>query len=188
MNVNILTVVPSDSFPKLLADKKLANLDLIPLIHSAIKRAISEYLHKKSGVQVGIPLATLSNVTSGRIKLEEVGTGIGDYLPLRTGSTIWELEVKDDIMASIPYQKLLSYNQEFSETPEDLHEELIDMFKDELTLGPLKGEQDVISFIPFIGLNHCRYVAALDSKWETKLLEVPGVKQVKLTSFNHIFN
>ena len=191
MRMNVLAVIPSEHFRSFVDKKKLENLDLLTSLSLNLKKAISVYLERNCGVSVGIPLPTLSKYLGKDLTLDVVGKRIGAVFPVMRGTTIWQLVVPDDLVASIPYSTLMEYNERFMVAEGDALELLTEVFQEELTLGNIDKlddeDDDVVSFIPCIGLDNCKKVVTVESRWDEQIATIPGLQTTKLAVFDDKF-
>lgn len=181
--IKLITVIPRELAIRFIDVKRIDSLDTMPQIHDAIKDAIREAIREYTGYD-NEPIAGLSRFNNTPGELQRVGTSISEYLPTKPGSTLWELYMPEDMVISVNFTDLLSYNKMVLDAPpndEWIITTIIEDFKDKIVPGYSEGE-DVISFIPFIDLNRCKFYALIDQSWGIEELSIPGVEQVKLTN------
>lgn len=185
--VKLITVIPRDLAIEFIDVKRLSSLDTMPQIHPAIKSTIRDAIREYVGYD-NEPIAGLSRFNNTPSELKSVGTSISEYIPTKPGSTLWELNMPEDMVISVSFTDLLTYNSMVAGIPEgdDLSLEItLEDFKGKISIGYVEGE-DVISFIPFIDLNRCKFFALIDQSWGIGDFTVPGVEQIKLTNL-HVF-
>jgi hypothetical protein len=186
--IKLITVIPRDLAIQFIDVKRISNtLDTIPQVDKVLKNAIKECIKENIGYD-NEPIAGLSRYNNTASELKVVGTSISSYIPTKPGSTLWELHMPDDMVMSMPFTELLSYNQQIKEidpSDQDMIDMIVEDFKSRIKLGYVE-EDDVISFIPFIDLKRCKFFALIDQSWSIGDFSVPGVEQVKLTNM-HMF-
>lgn len=182
--VKLITVIPIDLAMQFIDVKRLAEIDTMPQLHPTLKQAIRDSIRENVGYD-SEPIAALSRYNNTPSELKSVGTSISEYIPTKPGSTLWELHMPDDMVISVSFPDLLSYNHILEDADEDMAEMLMEEFKSKIRVGYIE-EEDVISFIPFIDLKRCKFFAQIDQSWGIGDFTVPGVEKVKLTDM-HVF-
>lgn len=182
--IQLIAVIPKTRLKDFVDRKKLESLDSMPMIDPRAKSVIQNFIQNYTGYDK-LPIACLSRFNGNPGSIEKIGTQVGQILTTSTGSTLWELQMPDDMVVSINFSDLMTKSNEFSEaTSEDEIEMLTEDLEDLLVKGYL-ADDDVISFIPFLDYNRCKIAAVIDNSWGTQKLNLPGIEQVKLFNLNN---
>lgn len=182
--LQLTTVLPIELAQEFIHIKRVKDLDTMPHINKHVKRAISQFIKDNIGYDTEQPIAALSRFNNQPGELKTVGTSVADFIPTKSGSTLWQLTMPEDMAVSIAFTDLVTFSNLLdSEDDSDLIESYVEEFMQTIKLGFLDDE-DVISFIPFIDLSRCTFFALVNPSWGIGNFTVPGVEQVKLTSMD----
>jgi hypothetical protein len=182
--IKIMTALTKEQTESFIIKKKIEGFDNMPHIHSRIKDAIRTYMQDNVGYDQ-VPLAALSRYNNSAGEILNVKTAVSDYIPTLAGSVLFELHMPEDMIVSVGAEDLITYTNLIKDSNNDeLIEIYMEEFKDHINLGYLTGEADIVSFIPFIDLNRCKFFAHIDRSWNISELDIPGVEQLRLANMS----
>lgn len=186
--VKILVVMTKKETEDFLAKKRLKGVDTMPHIDMKVKETIRKYISENIGYD-DLPIAGLSKHNGVPSELRVVGASLNEYIPLDpkgAGAVLYELHVPRDLVVSIAYDKLLEYSNLIAATEDDFIKDLyLEEFYDLLQLGYVEdGADEMISFLPFIDMNRCKFFASLTPSWDIDDVNIPGAERVKLNTMN----
>ena len=183
--ISMLTVVPANLAVELSKSHSIKNYNTLQHLSKQILEVVREYMTDNVGYS-DLPMACLSRANfSGDINGE---SSIFNYLPVNSKeSVLFQLEMPDDMIISVPYRDLLNASNEASSCvdPDEL-EFIKECFKENLSLGLSDSDENLIIFIPFLALDKCKFYAKFDEEFETQELNLPGIEKMdvsKLVSF-----
>lgn len=183
-DVSLVAVVPPELLDSFLADKKLEGVDGMPSLSSFVKEGLRRYIQRKVGYD-GNPIACLSNYNGTPPELSKVWKHMDEVLTVRTGSSLWELRMPEDMLVSVDLQDLLTISEEtqgmdYDDEDADLYIEDLESI---LKVGYKEG-QETVSFIPFLDLKKCRVGMVLAEGWSANKLAIPGIRFLDLKTLN----
>lgn len=181
--VQLVAVIPKEIFDKFVQNKRVDSLDTMPQLSANVKAVIREFMSDNVGYDKD-PIACLSKYNGVPTDIQTVGYHVSEILPTKTGSTLWQMQMPEDMVISVGVEDLLSYSHMMRDVEDDFELEILgEDFKNLLSIG-YSESPDVVSFLPFIDLNKCKQFAAIDESWDLSRIEVPGVEKVKLVNMN----
>lgn len=181
--IQLVVVVPKDKYPILVEQKRLDAVDTMPKLHPAAKKVIRDFVKGYTGFEKD-PIACLSRFHGRPGAISHVQLRVREVLTTTPGTTMWELHMPDDMVVSVNFNMLTSISSQMWECEDEM---MLEFMQEDLQEQLVKGyleDDDVVSFIPFIDLKRCRFVAKVDNAWGMENLSVPGVEQVKLFDIN----
>jgi hypothetical protein len=182
--VKLIVAVEEEKARALISECRLSDLDTMPSLHHKIKDIIRECIADNIGYN-NTPIAGLSRYNGEPSDLKTVGTNLNEFLPINpnNGSTVlFELQMPQDMVVSVSYEKLLFYSNHVRNAIDDDDASLyLEEFSEGLQLGYSESEdEEMISFIPFIDLKRCKFYARINPSWDISDFNVPGVEQIRL--------
>jgi hypothetical protein len=184
--IELVTVLSEELTKKFTHEKQYRDIDGLPDLNKHIKRAVSRFIADNVGYETNIPIAAISRYNSLPGNIPSIGLSAGDILQMKAGSALWQLIMPEDMAVSVAYEDLQAYSNilnryEAQKASEETIEMAIDEFMDTMSVGYLERD-DVISFIPFIDLQRCKFFARIDQSWGLGGFSIPGVEELKLSS------
>lgn len=184
--VNMYTVVPIELAAALKEKKKVKDYNTLPQLNSNILDVVREFMTDNVGFS-DLPMACLS-VSKKVARMDS--TELFHYLPANNKSNVlFQLQMPNDMIVTVSYDELLNASQSANEAEgDDFELELIkEEFKENLFLGEcdyLDMDDEVISFIPFLAYDYCKFYAKFDENFETGEFDIPGIEKISLAKLS----
>lgn len=179
----MITIVPRDKAQEFITTGRIGNYNTIPQVNKELIQVIKSFIHKNVGYD-NLPVACLSKAEGVEGSLSEIGIGVNDYIPVSSSTILFELQMPEDMVVSVPFEDLLNVSAELNKCKEDWEKEIfLEEFTDKLAKGIVPGE-NIISFIPFIDLKRCKFFAMINENWGVDNLNIPGLKEIKLNNLS----
>lgn len=184
--VNMYTVVPIELAAALKEKKKVKDYNTLPQLNSNILDVVREFMTDNVGFS-DLPMACLS-VSKKVVRMDS--TELFHYLPANNKSNVlFQLQMPNDMIVTVSYDELLNASQSANEAEgDDFELELIkEEFKENLFLGEcdyLDMDDEVISFIPFLAYDYCKFYAKFDENFETGEFDIPGIEKISLAKLS----
>lgn len=184
--VNMYTVVPIELAAALKEKKKVKDYNTLPQLNSNILDVVREFMTDNVGFS-DLPMACLS-VSKKVARMDS--TELFHYLPANNKSNVlFQLQMPNDMIVTVSYDELLNASQSANEAGGDNFElELIkEEFKESLFLGECDYsdmDNEVISFIPFLAYDYCKFYAKFDENFETGEFDIPGIEKISLAKLS----
>lgn len=158
-NVTMLTIVPNRYARDFKEKGRISNFSTLPQIHPKAMEVIRNFVKDNVGYD-NLPLASLKCATAGSLD----GVDLQEYLSMNAhDSVLYQLEIPEDMIVSIDYDSLLRYSDNMKNSFDNfqlLMEQ--EMLTEELFIGIADDSEGMISFIPFLDYNRCKFYAKLD--------------------------
>ena len=132
-----------------------------------------------------LPLASLKCATTGSL----AGVEFSDYLSVNSkDSVLFQLEIPEDMIVSINYDTLLRCSSNMKNAVDSFQIEMEkDLLESELTVGIADDSDGIISFIPFLDYDKCKFFARLDTNFRvtqgSNFTKKDTIRLKELTSF-----
>ena len=162
--VTMLTIVPSKYAKDFKEKGRISNFSTLPQIHPAALDVIRNFVSENIGYD-DLPLASLKCAVTGSL----AGVDFNEYL-------------------SVNYDALLKYSGNMKHATDEFQMAMErDMLESELFVGIADDSEGIISFIPFLDYNRCKFFARLDTNFKvernTDVGRSTGIRLKELTSF-----
>ena len=180
----VLTIVPMSIAQNLSDTSRVQNFNSLPQLSEEALGIISDYVTETVGYS-NLPIACLAQPEGG------YDTSFTDYLPVNSkDSVLFSLEMPNDMIVSVDYTELLDISKELhEETDVEEKEYLKDSLKDALFLGIGENRKNIISFIPFLDYNRCKFYATFSSNFAAdKKFKIPGLTEMNLRELKYFNN
>ena len=179
----IITIIPKSLVKDLTEKKKIEEHNSLPQISKTILYWVKEFMEDNVGYS-NLPMAGISG-----FHLDD-SEDVLHVIPGKLDESIMLLlSVPDDMIISIPYSKLLDYSDKVVELEKGnsialdiLHDE----FLEELEVGDVDANQEIVSFIPFLDYSRCTCYALLNENFQIENYTIDGLPQrpfKQITSF-----
>lgn len=182
--VTVLTVVPTRLVADLESKKRVKDYNTLPQLNADVLETIRAFVSDRIGYG-DLPMACLGQPkgTNGKIT-----TNFMEYIPANSkDSVLFVLEMPDDMIVSVDYKVLLDTSAMFNQADREEIPILKEDFTEHLILGMDDGNDNSISFIPFLDYSRCKFYATMDPTFSVNsTFSIPGLEQInmrELTSF-----
>lgn len=188
--VNMYTVVPIELAADLKEKKKVKDYNTLPQINPEILDEVREFMTDNVGFS-DLPMACLS--LSKKVARMDT-TELFHYLPANNkDSVLFQLQMPNDMIVTVSFDELLRASKEADEAAGDEFELDIvkEEFRDSLSLGECcysDSDDEMISFIPFLDYNYCKFYAKFDENFETGEFDIPGIEKISLARLSAFIN
>lgn len=188
--ITMLTAIPTNLVMELQHKRRLEEYNTIPQLCPEALSVIKEFMTDNVGY-AKLPIACLTepNAKLG-IAAEVDGQEFSAVIPANyKESILFQLEMPDDMVVSITYSDLINLSTAMREAKDpDLQELLREQLWDKLYVGVPDTAEDgeaLVSFIPFLDYDKCKFCAKFDSDFGTGSMSATGssVRLKELTSF-----
>lgn len=182
----MLTIVPLKYVKNFKDVGRIGNFNTLPQIHERAMGTIRNFVSENIGYD-DLPLASLKCAQIGSLD----GINFEDYLLVNSNdSVIFQLEIPDDMIVSVEYDKLLECSRNMFNCTDEFELDLeAEDLENSLILGIGDDSEGLISFIPFLDYNRCKFFAKLskDFRAERGTLDnnISKIKLKKLSSFQN---
>ena len=182
--VTMLTIVPSKYAKDFKEKGRIGNFSTLPQIHPAALDVIRNFVSENIGYD-DLPLASLKCAVTGSL----AGVDFNEYLSVNSrDSVLFQLEIPEDMIVSVNYDALLKYSGNMKHATDEFQMAMErDMLESELFVGIADDSEGIISFIPFLDYNRCKFFARLDTNFKvernTDVGRSTGIRLKELTSF-----
>jgi hypothetical protein len=185
--VKVIVVLDYEQTREFISTKKMDGVDTLPEMHPRIKNCVKQFIADNTGYD-NVPIAGLSQYNGNPGELKKIdGANVNEFFPLRSNNVLWELHMPDDMACSVSFADLLNYSRFVEEAEDEFEiEGYLEDFNSKISLGyPKDSDEDMLSFIPFIDLNKCKFYGLVSQTWGiSEGLNVPGVEQVPMKTLN----
>lgn len=185
--VKMLTVVPTTLAVQLMQKKRITDYNTLPQVNKDIMRVIKEIMAQRVGYE-NLPMACLSGIPNST---EISGENVLSILPMNSqNSVIFQLEMPEDMILSIPFSTLLDISNQANEINDPQSSEfdfLCQDLEDNMVLGYDASLDDPISFVPFLALDKCKCLVQITDEIKDEDLHMDAVTETSLralTSFS----
>ena len=185
-NITMLTIVPYKYARDFKEKGRISDFSTLPQIHEKTMQVIRDFIEENVGYD-NLPLASLRCVKTGSLE----GVDFEEYLNANSNeSVLFQLEIPEDMIVSIDYDVLLECSNDMfhamDEMDLDFSEETL---RSNLILGINDDSDGIISFIPFLDYDKCKFFAKLskDFKAEKNMLK-DSSKQIRLKTLSSFEN
>jgi hypothetical protein len=163
-------------------EKRLYGIISMPVLDQRVIETVHKFMNKKVGFYENVPVTVLSKFNGKPAEISNVSTGIDEVFPVKSGAVLLDMGLPEDSIVSVSVPCLFSLNSKIKEaTSAEEAEIYLEELTENLKVGDLQDEDDVISFAPYIDLNKCKFFALLTPSWDVGSMQLPGVQQVKLS-------
>ena len=182
--VTMLTIVPNKYAKDLKESGRINNFSTLPQIHPIAMEVIRNFVSENIGYD-NLPLASLKCATTGSL----AGVEFSEYLSVNSkDSVLFQLEIPEDMIVSINYDTLLRCSANMKHATDSFQLEMEkDLLESELTVGIADDSDGIISFIPFLDYDKCKFFARLDTNFKVErgsdLTKRSTIRLKELTSF-----
>lgn len=180
----MLTIVPNRYVHDFKEKGRISNFNTLPQLHPKAMEVIRDFVKENVGYD-NLPLASLKCAMTGSLD----GVDLQEYLSINAhDSVLFQLEVPEDMIVSVDYDTLLQYSENMKNSMDDfqmLMEQ--EMLTEELFVGIANDSEGMISFIPFLDYDRCKFFARLDKNFKIHAQHGESAKNIihlkALTSF-----
>lgn len=181
--VKMLTVVPKDLAASLCSKQRVKDYNTLPQLHRSVIEAVRGFMTENVGYSE-LPMACLEISSKGGIN---DSSDFFHYIPANSKENVlFQLEMPDDMIISVPYQVLLSASEEASMCEDD--PDTIELIKEDLiealTVGGISDSGEVITFIPFLEYSKCKFYARFDANFKPIEIDLPGLETIPLAKLS----
>lgn len=159
----MLTIVPSKYARDFKEKKRISNFSTLPQIHPKAMEVIRDFVKENVGYD-DLPLASLKCAVTGSLD----GVDLQEYLSMNAlDSVLFQLEIPEDMIVSIDFNLLLEHSKNMKNSFDEfqiLMEQEILM--EDLFVGIADDADGIISFIPFLDFDKCKFFAKLDRNFK----------------------
>lgn len=182
--VKVLTIVPKQIAQTISSDYRIQNYNALPQLSNKALQIIKNYIAETVGYS-NLPMACLVQPEGG------YNTNFTDFLPVNAKeSVLFSLEMPTDMIVSTNFSNLLEISKSLQDETDPVEVEFLsENLRDSLYLGIGEGEDDVISFIPFLDYKRCKFYATFTPNFEqNKSFNIPGLEQINLRELKSFTN